>query len=121
MSLDADIERTWASLGTTPATKKQIIRTLVEVIVVRLDGETIEPVIHWQGGAHSALAVRKNRCGRHRWKTDSDVVVLTRTLARLIPDKLIASALILAMAMETGGLAMSPLHKQSTENARRLG
>lgn len=93
MSLGADIERAWACPGTTPATKKQIIRTLVEEIVVRVDGETIELVVHWQGGAHSALAVRKNRCGQHRWKTDSGVVELTRALARLMPDKLIASAL----------------------------
>lgn len=93
MSLGADIERAWGCPGTTSATKKQIIRTLVEEIVVRLDGETIELVVHWQGGAHSALAVRKNRCGQHRWKTDNGVVDLTRALARLMPDKLIASAL----------------------------
>lgn len=93
MSLGADIERAWACPGTTPATKKQIIRTLVEEIVARVDGETIDLVVHWQGGAHSALAVRKNRCGQHRWKTDSDVVELTRALARLMPDKLIAAAL----------------------------
>ena len=93
MSLGADIERAWGCPGTTPATKKQIIRTLVEEIVVSVDGETIELIIHWQGGAHSALAVRKNRCGQHRWKTDNDVVDLTRALARLMPDKLIAAAL----------------------------
>jgi len=93
MSLGADIERAWGCPGTTPATKKQIIRTLVEEIVVTVDGETIELIIHWQGGAHSALAVRKNRCGQHRWKTDDDVVDLTRALARLMPDKLIAAAL----------------------------
>lgn len=93
MSLGADIKRAWGCPGTTPATKKKIIRTLVEEIVVKVEGETIELIIHWQGGAHSALAVRKNRCGQHRWKTDSDVVELTRALARLMPDKLIASAL----------------------------
>lgn len=93
ISLGADLERAWASTGTTLATKKQIIRTLVEEIVVRVVGETIELVVHWQGGAHSALAVRKNRCGQHRWKTDSDVVELTRALARLMPDKLIAATL----------------------------
>lgn len=93
MSLGTDLERAWTSPGTTPATKKQIIRTLVEEIVARVDGEIIELVIRWQGGAHSALAVRKNRCGQHRWSTDRDVVDLTRALARVMPDKLIASAL----------------------------
>jgi len=93
MSLGADLERAWASPGTTPSTKKQIIRTLVEEVVARVDGETIDLVIHWHGGAHSALAVRKNRCGQHRWTTDSDVVELARALARLMPDKLIAATL----------------------------
>lgn len=93
LSLGADLERAWACPGATPSTKKQIIRTLVEEIVVRVEGETIKLVVHWQGGAHSALAVRKNRSGQHRWSTDKDVVELTRALARLMPDKLIASAL----------------------------
>ena len=93
MSLGADLERAWDCPGATPGTKKQIIRTLVEEIVARVEGETIELVVHWLGGAHSALAVRKNRPGQHRWSTDKGVVELTRALARLMPDKLIASAL----------------------------
>jgi len=93
MSLGADLERAWTSPGAAPATKKQIIRTLVEEIIARVDGETIDLVIRWQGGAHSSLAIRKNRCGQHRWSTDQDIVDLTRALARLMPDKLIASAL----------------------------
>ena len=93
MALGADLERAWTSPWTTPATKKQIIRTLVEEIVARVDGNTINLIVHWQGGAHSALAVRKNRCGQHRWTTDKDVVDLTRVLARLMPDKLIAATL----------------------------
>jgi excisionase family DNA binding protein len=93
MGLGADIERAWESQGATSATRKQIIRTLVEEIIARVNGETIDLVIHWQGGAHSALAIRKNRSGQHRWSTDRDIVELTRALARLMPDKLIASAL----------------------------
>lgn len=93
MRLGADLERAWGSPGTTPTTKKQIIRTLVEEVVARVDGETIDLVVHWQGGSHSTLAVRKNRCGQHRWTTDSTVVELTRALARLMPDKLIAATL----------------------------
>ena len=93
LNLGTDLERAWTSPGAVPATKKQIIRTLVEEIIARVDEETVELVIHWQGGAHSALSIRKNRSGQHRWSTDQDVVDLTRALARLMPDKLIASAL----------------------------
>ena len=93
LSLGADLERAWTSPGAAPATRKQIIRTLVEEIIARVDGETIELVVRWQGGAHSALAVRKNRSGQHRWSTDRDIVDLARALARLMPDKLIAATL----------------------------
>jgi len=93
MTLGADLERAWASPGATPQTKKQVIRTLIDEIIVHVQGETIDLVIRWQGGEHSALSLRKNRSGQHRWSTDADVIELTRALARLMPDKLIAAAL----------------------------
>ena len=93
MNLGADMDRAWKSPGVDPTTKKQIIRTLVEEIIARVDGEIIDLVIRWHGGAHSALTIRKNRCGQHRWSTNQDIVDLTRALARLMPDKLIASTL----------------------------
>lgn len=43
-----------------------------------------------------------------------------RGVQSLTEGWLALNARILAMTMETGGLAMAPLHKQSTENARRL-
>lgn len=64
-----------------------------QLVAGELEGRWNDLVIRWQGGAHSALAIRKNRCGQHRWSTDRDIVDLTRALARLMPDKLIASAL----------------------------
>jgi DNA invertase Pin-like site-specific DNA recombinase len=93
MTLGADLERAWASPGATSATKKQIVRTLVDEIIVRVKGEVIDLVVRWQGGDHSALSLRKNRNGQHRWSTDADIVALARVLARQMPDKLIASAL----------------------------
>jgi len=93
MALGSDLERAWASPGATPATKKQIVRTLIDEIIVRVEGERLALVIRWQGGDHSELSLRKGRNGQHRWSTEADVVELTRALARLMPDKLIAAAL----------------------------
>jgi len=93
MTLGADLERAWASSGATPVTKKQIIRTLVDEIIVSVKGDVIDLVVRWQGGDHSALSLRKNRSGQHRWSTDADSVALARALARQMPDRLIASAL----------------------------
>jgi excisionase family DNA binding protein len=93
LALGSDLERAWDSPGATPATRKRIIRTLIHEIVVRVRGEMLDLVIHWQGGDHTAHQVRKNRKGQHRWSTSADVVELVRVLARQMPDNTIAAVL----------------------------
>jgi len=93
LALGADVERAWHSPGATPATRKRIIRTLIEEIVVRIESDALDLVIRWVGGEHTSLRVRKNRAGQHRWGTDLDVVELVTALARQMPDQAIASVL----------------------------
>lgn len=93
LALGADVERAWHSPGATPATRKRIIRTLIEEIVVRIEGHALDLVIRWVGGDHTPLRVRKNRTGQHRWSTDADVVELVTVLARQMPDRAIAAVL----------------------------
>jgi hypothetical protein len=82
-----------ACAGATPATRKLIIRTLIEEIIVRVVDDALELVIRWVGGDHTPLRVRKNRVGQHRWSTEADVVELVAVLARQLPDKAIAAIL----------------------------
>jgi excisionase family DNA binding protein len=93
LTLGADVETAWHSPGATPATRKRIIRTLIEEIVVRVEDDALCLVIRWVGGDHTPLRVRKNRVGQHRWGTDADVVALVTVLARQLPDKHIAAIL----------------------------
>jgi excisionase family DNA binding protein len=93
LALGADVEAAWHSPGATPATRKRIIRTLIEEIVVRVEKDALCLVIRWQGGDHTPLRVRKNRTGQHRWSADADVVELVTVLARQVPDKAIAAIL----------------------------
>jgi excisionase family DNA binding protein len=93
LALGADVERAWHSPGATPATRKRIIRTLIEEIVVRIQNDVLDLVIRWVGGDHTPLQVRKNRAGQHRWSTDADVVELVTVLARQMPDQAIAAVL----------------------------
>ena len=65
----------------------------ISEIIVDIVGETLELVIHWQGGDHTRLTVKKNRNGRTRWCTDTDIVDLVRALARQMPDETIAAVL----------------------------
>jgi DNA invertase Pin-like site-specific DNA recombinase len=93
LALGADLQRAWTSPGVTPATKKRILRTLIEEIIVRVEDNALALVIRWQGGDHSSLNVKKNRTGQHRWSAEGDVIDLVRVLARQMPDKAIAAVL----------------------------
>jgi hypothetical protein len=93
MSLGADLERAWNSPGVANETKKRIVRTLIDEIIVRVEENALDLVIRWHGGDHSALKVKKNRSGQHRWSAAAEVVDLVRVLARQMPDKAIASVL----------------------------
>lgn len=54
-ALASDIPRLWQSPGTTNVDRKQIVRCLVEKVVVqvRCDSERVEASIHWAGGYES--------------------------------------------------------------------
>jgi DNA invertase Pin-like site-specific DNA recombinase len=93
MQLGADLERAWVHPAATAATRKRILRAVLCEIVVRLDGDQIELILHWQGGDHTALKVKKNGVGKHRWTIAEDTLSLVRELARLMPDKQIARLL----------------------------
>lgn len=92
-TLGADLEHAWNAPGVTSATRKRIIRTLIEEIIVRVEDDALSLIIRWQGDDHTALRVRKNRAGQHRWRTDADVVELVTVLARQMPDQAIAAVL----------------------------
>jgi len=93
MALGADLERAWTSAGVTSETKKRIVRTLIDEIIVRVEDNALNLVIRWHGGDHSALKVKKNRSGQHRWSAEGETIDLVRVLARQMPDKAIAPVL----------------------------
>ena len=57
LALGADLEGAWHSPGATPATRKRIIRTLIEEIVVRIEDDALGWSFRWQGGDHTPLRV----------------------------------------------------------------
>jgi DNA invertase Pin-like site-specific DNA recombinase len=93
MRLGADLKLAWAHPAATSATRKRILRAALNEIVVRLEGDFIEMVLHWQGGDHTALKVKRNPAGKHRWTVPEDTLTLVRELARQMPDRQIARLL----------------------------
>ena len=101
MQLGADLDLAWSHPAATAATRKRILRAALHEIVVRVEGGFIEMVLHWQGGDHTALTLKMNRVGKHRWTVPDDTLLLIRELARLMPDQQIARLLNRA-GMPTG-------------------
>jgi excisionase family DNA binding protein len=93
MQLGADLELAWSHPAATTATRNRIVRAVLHELVVRLEEGHVVLVLHWQGGDHTQLKVKKNTAGKHRWTLDEETEDLIRGLARLLPDKAIASLL----------------------------
>ena len=93
MQLGADLELAWSHPAATAAIRKRIVRAALNEIVARVESGFIEMVLHWQGGDHTALKLKMNGVGKHRWTVPEDTLSLIRELARLMPDQQIARLL----------------------------
>jgi hypothetical protein len=75
--------------------KQRIARMLIQEIVVSFDDKTSEIVfvIHWSGGRHSELRVRKNKTGHHNRTTKAEAIEVIRQMSGRYPDDQIAATL----------------------------
>lgn len=98
-----DLSAAWKAPRTTMRTRQRLVRALITEIVADVDeaaGE-IALVIHWKGGQHSELRVRKPRTGEHGCHTPEEALALMRNMAGRWSDQDIAASLN-RMGMPTG-------------------
>ena len=93
LQMGADLQAAWHHPAATAVTRKRIIRVVLREVVARIEDDQIQLLLHWQGGDHTRLAVRKNRRGQTRWSVEAETADLIRECARLMPDKAIAGLL----------------------------
>ena len=98
-----DLEAAWKTPSVTMRTRQQLLRTLVNEITADLDEEAREIVltIHWKGGQHSQLRLRKPRAGEHDCSTPDDALAVIRSMATRWSDADIAATLN-RMRLSTG-------------------
>ena len=84
-------------------TRQRLLRALVIDIIADVDDATREVVltIHWRGGQHSQLRVRKPRSGEHGCRTPDEALAVMRSMATRWSDTDIAATLN-RMGMPTG-------------------
>lgn len=95
LALAADLPALWNAESTTTQMRKQVLRTVIEEVVCDVDDEHALVLldIHWTGGVHTRLRVKKNRTGEHRHGTDASTQDLLRQLSAQLPDQTIAPLL----------------------------
>jgi excisionase family DNA binding protein len=101
--LAEDLTAAWNAPGVTMRTRQQLLRALVTDIIADVDEVAREVVltIHWRGGQHSQLRVRKPSSGEHGCRTPDEALAVIRTMASRWPDAAIAASLN-RMGMPTG-------------------
>ena len=98
-----NLSAAWAAPDVTARARQQLLRTLIADIIVDVD-DTVHDVvltIHWRGGQHSELRVRKPQTGEHGCATADDALAVMRSMAGRWSDEHIAASLN-RMGMPTG-------------------
>jgi DNA invertase Pin-like site-specific DNA recombinase len=93
LALAHDLPQLWDHPASSPDIKKRILRTVINEIVVSADGDSVRMIVHWQGGDHTELRLKKTPTGRHRYVTSVDTLELIASLARHQPDQRIAATI----------------------------
>ena len=94
-SLAQNLPLVWHAATTDMRLKQRITRILIQEIIANVDEAAGEIVltIHWAGGRHSELRVKKNQTGHHRRCTSLEAIEIIRRMAGRFPDEQIASTL----------------------------
>jgi DNA invertase Pin-like site-specific DNA recombinase/predicted DNA-binding transcriptional regulator AlpA len=93
--LGSDIRRVWNAATTTDRDRKELLRTLLEEVILNLkraEGHA-HLTLRWRGGAITTLEVPVPRFKPMGPRTDEDTISLLRRLAAFYPDEVIAGIL----------------------------
>jgi DNA invertase Pin-like site-specific DNA recombinase len=95
LALGADLDRVWSAPSITDRDRKELLRTLIEEVIVAVDRETKQAhlTLRWRGGLISELDLPLPRSQPAPNRTDEETIELVRRLAAHYPDGVIAGIL----------------------------
>ena len=101
--LAGDLRTAWNAPGVSMRARQRLVHTLIADIVANVDDKARDVVltIHWRGGQHSQLRVRKPKPGEHGSRTSAEALAVIRGMAGRWSDDHIAASLN-RMGMRTG-------------------
>jgi hypothetical protein len=94
-NLAHDLATVWNLPATDMRLKQRIVHILVAEIVADVDQESQQIIllIHWTGGQHSELRIKKNASGKRNRCTSLEAIEIIKGMAGKFPDDQIAATL----------------------------
>lgn len=94
-TLGPDLAAVWTAATTTPRDRKELLGTLIDEIIVRVERDTSAAhlTVRWKGGALTEIDLALSRKRQATVRTDEDTIALVRRLAEHYPDTVIAGIL----------------------------
>jgi DNA invertase Pin-like site-specific DNA recombinase len=95
LALGPDLAVVWQAITTEPHDRKELLRTLVEEVIVKVerDKAAAHLTLRWKGGALDEIDLTLPRSRPATIRTDEDTIALVRRLAGHYPDSVIAGIL----------------------------
>jgi excisionase family DNA binding protein len=95
LELGRDLPSLWSHPAATAELKKRLLRAALRAIVIADNKERTEHVLvlHWHGGVHTELRVKRAKTGQHRRVADADVIALVSELSKVCTDQTTAATL----------------------------
>lgn len=95
LALGADLPRVWSAPTTTDRDRKELLRTVLEEVLVTRDREQqkAQLTLRWHGGLLSEIDLALRGAAPSPMRTDEETVALVRRLAGHYPDAVIAGVL----------------------------
>ena len=94
LALGSDLNRVWDTATTSPRDKKELLRTVLEEVIVAVEKpqRRIQLTLRWRGGSLTEITLEPPR-RQATVRTDEDTIALVRRLADHYPDATIAGIL----------------------------
>ena len=95
LALGRDLSALWNAPQAEPALKQRLIGLLLEEVLCEVDPVQNEVilVLHWQGGRHSQVRMRKRNTGQNRYFTSADARELLSTHCAQLSEQELAELL----------------------------
>lgn len=105
LELSRNFKEVWYHEKTDPVLKKQLLRLFIQEIIVKHDADTnmLHMIIHWQGGVHTKVSVKKRKVSVGK-KADVSLIEKVKKLAGRIDDAEIARVLNMSEEVTPSGL-----------------